>query len=157
MQLTLKKPAKKPENFQKNEKSPLILAPRALFLGVGCRKNISLENLEEIYFELLEKAGLFPESVKMAASVNLKGSEPGLLAFCEKYRLPFRTFTPEELSAVEGDFTPSEFVKKTTGVDNICQRAAVLASGGTLLTPKYAKNGVTMALAVGNVTLKWRK
>lgn len=157
VQLTLKNPVEKEKNFQKGEKIPLIIAPRALFLGVGCRKNTTLENLEEIYFELLKKTGLFPESVKMAASVNLKAEEPGILAFCKKYRLPFRTFTPEQLSAAEGDFTPSEFVKKTTGVDNICQRAAVLASGGRILTPKYAKNGVAMALAVGKVTLKWRK
>lgn len=155
--LTLRNPGKRDENSQKSEKSPLILVPRALFLGVGCRKNIALENLEAIYFELLEKEKLFQESVKMAASVNLKKSEPGLLAFCEKYRLPFRTFAPEELAAAEGAFASSEFVKKTTGVDNICQRTAVLASGGTLLTQKYAKNGVTMALAMGKVSLKWRK
>ncbi len=30
-------------------------------------------------------------------------------------------------------------------MDNVCERAAVLASGGTLLLPKYARTGVTFA------------
>ena len=43
-------------------------------------------------------------------------------------------FTEEELKQVPGEFTPSPFVKKITGVDNVCERSAVLASGnGRLL------------------------
>jgi cobalt-precorrin 5A hydrolase len=157
VQLTLKKQPKKTEHEEKIEKNPLILTPKALFLGVGCRKNISLENLEEAYRRILEQVNLFPDAVKMAATVNIKAEEPALLEFCARHRLPLRAFAPEELAAVEGEFAPSEFVKKITGVDNICQRAAVLASGGTLLTGKLAQNGVTMALAVGKIALKWRK
>ena len=50
------------------------------------------------------------------------------------------------LAAAEGDFTPSEFVKGVTGVDNVCERAAVCA-GGRIIVPKLAKNGVTVAVA----------
>ena len=31
-----------------------------------------------------------------------------------------------------------------TGVDNVCERAAVLAAGGTIILPKQAGNGVTI-------------
>ena len=51
---------------------------------------------------------------------------------------------------MEGDFTPSDFVKGVTGVDNVCERAAVRA-GGTILVPKQAKNGVTVAVAGRNM------
>ena len=43
-----------------------------------------------------------------------------------------------------------------TGVDNVCERAAVLASGGTLLLPKYAHTGVTFAAAVRPFAPDWR-
>jgi len=54
----------------------------------------------------------------------------------------------EELKKAEGSFTSSNFVKKTTGVDNVCERAAVLGSQGQLIVKKQALNGVTAAIAV---------
>ena len=37
----------------------------------------------------------------------------------------------------QGDFTPSEFVKKITGADNVCERSAVLgAAKGKLIKKK---------------------
>ena len=53
------------------------------------------------------------------------------------------------LNDVEGSFTSSAFVKETTGVDNVCERSALLASdGGKLIQRKTAVDGVTAALAV---------
>ena len=82
-----------------------------------------------------------------AATIDLKADEPGLLALCERYRLPFVTYSAEQLSAAEGEFTGSAFVKQTTGVDSVCERAAVLAAGGPLIVKKTAANGMTFALA----------
>ena len=54
--------------------------------------------------------------------------------------------TVQALAAVEGDFTPSAFVRGITGVDNVCERAAA-AAGGRIIVPKQANNGVTAAVA----------
>ena len=54
--------------------------------------------------------------------------------------------TADELRAVRGEFTPSEFVKSITGVDNVCERAA-LRNAETLLVKKTARSGVTVAAA----------
>ena len=62
----------------------------------------------------------------------------------------------DELRAVPGQFTPSAFVASVTGVDNVCERSAVKASGGTLLLPKTASGGVTLALAVRPFAPDWR-
>ena len=71
-----------------------------------------------------------------------------MLSLAESWHLLFETFTEEELKAVKGEFTPSKFVKKITGVDNVCERSAVLASGnGRLLQRKTGENGVTTAVA----------
>ena len=71
------------------------------------------------------------------------------LSFGAENGLPFETFTAAQLQNAPGEFTASEFVRSTVGVDSVCERAAVLASGnGSILLRKYAKNGVTAALAV---------
>ena len=122
----------------------LRLAPRGLILGIGCRKGIPEENIREAVEEAL--SGYEPAAVERAATIDLKENEPGLLAFCAARGLPLAVFSAAELAAAEGDFTPSDFVREVTGVDNVCERAAVCA-GGTILMPKRAKNGVTVAVA----------
>ena len=65
-------------------------------------------------------------------------------------------FTEEELKAVQGEFTPSQFVKKITGVENVCERSAVLGCGqGTLIRKKTGRDGVTTALAAGNRRIRF--
>ena len=66
------------------------------------------------------------------------------------------TYSAQELAQVPGDFTPSPFVEQITGVDNVCERAA-LASGGTLLRKKTTRDGVTVALAMEELHLTWKE
>lgn len=129
-------------------KKTLFLVPKTVIIGIGCKKGTSIARIEQAVDEALQEAKLCKEALKMAASIDLKAKEEGILAYCEKYQLPFQTYTSEELLSVKGVFTGSEFVKKVTGVENICERSALCASeGGKLLSKKYAKNGVTVAFA----------
>ena len=52
---------------------------------------------------------------------------------------------------------PSPFVRQVTGTDNVCERAAVLASGGPLLLKKTAGEGVTAALAAAPFAPGWEE
>ena len=122
----------------------LRLAPKGLILGIGCRRGTLQAAIEEAVSAAL--AGYEPAAVERVATIDLKQDEPGLLAFCAARNLPLSVYLAAELAVVEGDFTPSDFVKGITGVDNVCERAAVLA-GGAILVPKQAKNGVTVAVA----------
>ena len=99
---------------------------------------------------------LWLEAVCGAATIDLKAEEAGLLDFCAAHGWPLTCYSAEELRRAEGTFTPSAFVEQTTGVDNVCERSAVLAGGGALLTGKHAGNGVTMALAWRPFRLDWR-
>ena len=47
-------------------------------------------------------------------------------------------------------------MQSVTGVDNVCERAAVLASGGCIRIPKQAGGGVTFALALCPYAPDWR-
>ena len=125
----------------------VLLAPPVLHLGIGCRRGTGAEAIAAAVAQVLAECGAAPEAVKLAASIDLKRDEPGLLAFCRQRGLPLRFYTAEELAAVEGDFTPSVFVRSVTGVDNVCERAALLGAE-QLLVKKTAKSGVTAALAI---------
>lgn len=125
----------------------LQLIPRNIYLGIGCKKKTPAEKVQAAVTAALEKAGILPEAVACAASIDLKKEEPGLLAFCEENKFPFRTFSAEELRAVKGSRSTSDFVEQVTGVDNVCERSALAASKGTLLLEKQVYEGVTVAIA----------
>ena len=65
-------------------------------------------------------------------------------------------YPAQTLQAVPGEFTASSFVASVTGVDNVCERAAVLDADGNLFYPKFACNGVTFALACRPFAPDWR-
>lgn len=139
------------------EKSPfprtLHLIPRRFAAGIGCKRGKSEEELEAFLLEQLKNCGVSPKELRCIASIDLKKDEPGLLALCEKLRLPLRTFAAEELAKAPGTFTESAFVKERTGVGSVCERAAILASGGHLSRKKIAENGMTFALAAYEETI----
>lgn len=133
--------------------SVLWLVPKVTVLGIGCRKGTGIEALEKVF----QASGILPQSVCAVASIDLKAQEKGLLAFCERHAWPFQVYRAEELAQAEGTFSGSAFVEKTTGVDNVCERAAVLGSGGgSLLCRKMVGSGVTLAAACKPVRLDWR-
>lgn len=122
----------------------LRLVPKGLILGIGCRRGTAEEDIASAVAAVLE--GYDPMGVFRVCTIDLKQDEAGLLAFCKHWDLPLVTYTATELMTVEGDFTPSAFVRKVTGADNVCERAAVLG-GGRLVVPKRAAGGVTVAVA----------
>ena len=61
---------------------------------------------------------------------------------------------------MSGSFRESDFVRRTTGVGNVCERAAVLAAGpeeAFLAVEKQAEGGVTAALALRKriIRMEW--
>lgn len=125
----------------------LILRPRTLVLGVGCRRGVSSERFEGFALDFLKSCGVSLLSVRALATIDRKVDEPAFRDFCEKYRLPLMTYSAEELSKAPGLFAKSEYVLEAVGVDNVCERAAALASGGRLLTGKTKYDSVALALA----------
>lgn len=134
----------------------LRLVPRIAVLGVGCRRGIGQQAMEEAFAALLAQSGLCAEAFYKVCSIDLKRDEPGLRAFCAAHGFAFETFSAAQLAAVEGRFSSSGFVQSVTGVDNVCERSAVLGSGGTLYCKKQAGGGVTMAAAMAPFAPDWR-
>ena len=134
----------------------LHLVPRIGVLGIGCRRGTCAEPLEAAFADFCARHSLAPACIAAAASIDLKADEAGLLAFCRAHGWPITFYSAEQLRALSGPFTPSPFVQSVTGVDNVCERAAVLASGGCIRIPKQAGGGVTFALALCPYAPDWR-
>ena len=126
----------------------LNLMPRIYYLGIGCRRDKALEDIEQLVLSQLSELKINIKAIAGIASVDLKKDEKGLLAFAEKYRLPISFYTAAELESQQGEFSSSEFVQSIVGVSNVCERSAVAASeGGSIILSKTSQNGVTLAIA----------
>ena len=141
---------------RREEETILDLSPKNLVLGIGCRKGISEEEIQSAVNEAKKILGFTEKEVIEIDSIDLKKEEEGLLSYAAKWKLPFYTFSAEELGKVKCVSSHSEFVRKVTGVDNVCERAAILAAGedGRLLMPKQCMNRVTIAVAEKKVRIR---
>ena len=132
----------------------LLLVPRVVHVGIGCRRGVSKERIAAAVEKVLVENQVHPQAVKCAASIDLKREEEGLLAFCEERGWPAAFYSAGELTAVEGEFTASERVLRVTGVDNVCERAAMVGAE-RLISGKTVCEGVTAALAVEGWTARF--
>lgn len=130
------------EPFEKT----LRLIPPILHLGIGCRRGTQAAAIEKAVTAVLKEHNIDARAVKSVASIDLKADEEGLLRFCRERNIPCFFYSAEELNAVAGRFIPSAFVQGVTGVDNICERAALIGAE-KMIVKKTAMNGVTVAVA----------
>lgn len=127
----------------------ILLRPKTYVLGIGCKKGKEADRIADFAERMLQELGIRPEQVYALASIDRKAEEAGILAWSRRHRIPFFTFSQEELERVEGEFHESEFVRSAVGIGNVCERAALAAcgSGGILIREKYAEDGMTLAAA----------
>ncbi len=131
----------------------LYLKPKEYVLGIGCKKQKDPEELEAFIDEIIKSQDIKPEDIYAIASIDIKKDEEAIVSYSRRRNIPFVTFSADELNRVEGEFSSSAFVKDTTGVDNVCERAAIKASEGELILPKQVRDGMTIAIARRD----WRK
>lgn len=120
---------------------------KSLAIGLGCRKGMAFDKLENEIKAILAEKSLSVDNVKVVASIDIKKEEKGILEFVEKYNLKFKTYSSEELSDVSEKFYQSDFVRGITGVGNVCESAAYLASGkGKCILNKTKMDKITISI-----------
>lgn len=126
----------------------LRLHPRALAVGLGCRRGTSAEEILSALRELFAARGLALQSIRGLASIEAKKDEPGLTAAALELGLPLTFYPADQLGAVAVP-TPSERVKQHMGVPGVCEAAAlILARSTRLVVPKTIAGRVTLAVAL---------
>ena len=128
----------------------LLLRPKKYTVGIGMKKNKDCEQAEAFFLETLNRAGIDTCDVYAICTIDVKEDEAAVRFLRDKYRIPVLAFDKEILKKAQGDFTSSQFVQSTVGVDNVCERAAVIAAGAgsELILKKQSRDGMTMAIAV---------
>lgn len=134
---------------RKDYNASLILRPREYVLGMGCKRDKEPEKIAGYIDQTLTALGISKNQVYAICSIDKKRDEAGFLQWSSLERIPFITYSAEELEDVEGDFEVSQFVKSQVGVDNVCERAALkgCGEGGELVYRKHASDGMTIAVA----------
>lgn len=132
--------------YEKPFDKTLNLLPKNLIAGIGCKKNTARDAITKHIMNVFSQNGLDIRRLSAAATIDIKAEEPGITGFCKQFGLAVKTYTADELMNAAGEFSHSDFVEKTTGADNVCERASVCA-GGRIIIPKTAQNGVTAAVA----------
>ncbi|MBQ6041931.1 MAG: cobalt-precorrin 5A hydrolase [Oscillospiraceae bacterium] len=135
----------------------LHLIPKNIVAGIGCKRGIPHEKIEAAVVSRMTAAGIDERRICAVSSIDRKADEPGLLLFCKMRNVPFHTFSAGQLMQLAGDFSHSDFVETVTGTDNICERSAVLCSGGALVMSRTAGDGITVAAAARPVEIDFEK
>lgn len=134
----------------------LIIKPKTLVVGMGCKRGKSFEALLEFLLEDYKLEEL-KNNLYAICSIDKKADEPGLLRLAAYLHCKFITFSAEELEAVSGDFSESKFVKEKVGVSNVSERAAVCV-GAKLKANKKARDGMTKAYGIRDLrSIKWQE
>ncbi|MBR4758583.1 MAG: cobalamin biosynthesis protein [Lachnospiraceae bacterium] len=127
----------------------LLLTPKKYTVGMGMKRGKDAGAVEAYFCETLEKAGILISDIYAICTIDVKEDEPALKALRDRYRIPVLAFDAALLNKAQGDFEASDFVIQTVGVDNVCERAAVMGAGNCaeLIQKKQSRDGMTIAIA----------
>ena len=123
------------------------LIPRRIVAGVGCKRGKSASEILSAIKRALSALGIDPRALKSIASVDLKADEIGLIEAAQNLNVPLKIVTRAAIAELGNAYHGSAFVEQSIGVAGVCEPAALLISQGTLIYPKHASSGVTVALA----------
>ncbi len=146
----------------------VIYRPKSLVVGMGCRRGVSREHLEELLTYTFRKHNLSLKCIKCIATADIKRDEAGILELAGRYEVPVVCYGPdrlndvfqnvrmETLSRVEGRTgespvgtpTPSTVAHRLLGVWGVSEPAALLASDSSeLLVTREKTDRATVAVA----------
>ncbi|WP_029320294.1 cobalt-precorrin 5A hydrolase [Butyrivibrio sp. AE3004] len=127
----------------------ILLKPKKYTVGLGMRRNKDILEVEEFFLKTLKESDIKVSDVYALCTIDLKEDEPAILSLRDKYRIPVLSFDKDILRRAAGEFEASAFVEKTVGVDNVCERAAIIGAGpgAELVVKKKAEDGMTIAVA----------
>ena len=127
----------------------IVLCPKRYAIGMGCRKGKAFGDLRAFAEDVLRENGIDISEAGCIATIDVKKDEEGLKRLSQAWRMPLITFEAGLLARAEGNFSHSDTVLEKVGVDNVCERAAVLAAGrgSQIRVKKTARDGMTIAVA----------
>jgi cobalt-precorrin 5A hydrolase len=130
-----------------------ILKTRQVVVGLGARKDASVDAIIEAVDSALERVHVPLTRVYRFATVDIKRNSQPMLDAVAKLGAPLEFLSVDALRLVtNSELSPdSAMVQDKIGVGGVCERAALLVAGNKakLILKKTKQNGVTVAIAEG--------
>jgi cobalt-precorrin 5A hydrolase len=129
--------------------NPLLTFKPKVYLGIGCNRDTSFEDIEASFLWFLDKHNLTKEQIENISSFEAKADEKGLLEFASKYNFDIKFYNEQEINSLQGEFSPSQ-ATKFFGLKGVSEPSSILVSKyKELIIPKnvYEKK-ITIAGAV---------
>ena len=121
---------------------------KPITVGIGCRKGASAGTIREAVLKGCKTADIDPETIRCAASIDIKKYETGLIKACAELQLPLRFFSKETINSFRGEYSQNDIAVKNIGVRAVAEPCALLAGRNSRLAlPKQVIGDVTIAVA----------
>ena len=137
-----------------NGKFIVLYRPRSLAVGLGCRRGVPMEDLEQLTDTAFRDNNLAKASINCIATAEIKRDEEGIGQLADKLQVPVLCYDESELNSMftsdgsELGPTPSPEPHRLLGIWGVCEPAALLASAATeLLVTKTKTDRATVAVA----------
>ena len=131
----------------------IILRPRNIVFGIGCRRGKSCEEINEAIDVVLNDLKIHKSRINMLSSAEIKKDEQGILDLAEKLDIPVYFVELDKLGLFESsDIQKSDFVMSKFGIPGVCEPSALITAGfgSKLIYKKTAFDGVTVSVAISN-------
>lgn len=123
-------------------------------VGMGCERGCSVDDLALILEQCLAQANLTISQISHINSIDIKSDELGLIELAQRLNKPFKTWSVEQLSAVESLLsTKSDYIFSVVGVYGVAESAALVdvinqtGQAGELILNKQKSATATCAIA----------
>jgi len=135
-------------NITPFDSSLLTFKPK-IFLGMGCNRDTSFEDIEKAFLSFLESNKLTIEQIENIASFEAKADEKGLLEFANKYNFDIKFYNESEINNLEGEFSKSASTK-FFGLKGVAEPSSVLISKykELIINKEVYDKKITIAAAV---------
>jgi cobalt-precorrin 5A hydrolase len=128
-----------------------ILKTRQIIVGLGARKDASIDSIIAAVESALQLVNMPLARVQRFATVDIKRNSKPMLDAVKKLGAPLDFLSVDTLRSVTYDDLShdSAMVQNKIGVGGVCERAALITAGkkSKLILKKLKLNGVTVAIA----------
>ena len=131
----------------------IILRPRKVVFGIGCRRGKSSDEINKAIDIVLNDLNMDKSRIDCFTSAEIKKDEEGILELSKDLNIPVNFVDLEKLKLFKSkDIQESEFVMSKFGIPGVCEPSALITAGfdSQLIYKKTAFDGVTVSVALEN-------
>lgn len=133
------------------EDHDVILKPKNMVMGIGARRDIAVEKVENAITQACLILEIPPSRIDYFATADVKKNEKGIIENVNRLNKEIKIISMDSIKSYQNDeCSKSDFVMKQFGVKGVCEPTALIANGNDshLIFKKTAYDGVTIAVSL---------